>query len=472
MDWQLQLSKAIEKLHELKYRTKSIQVKTQDGCTSSGLVFASTRGLQSLSQHGHLMLMDSTHNTNSLKWLLYTLLVREETGCWLPAGHVLTSGQDSAILAEALTLFWEWTENCWQLRYCLTDDSAAEQAAIQQTFPKKEGEVQHLLCVVHSMRTIDQHLKSAICKSSRSHMITAMFTRKSLAGCEESVRATIAAAPDQVTRDYLSKNWLPTHMRWALYFQCHSCLLMQVQMTNAVEAWHSALKSNVTHRQKLTSFSLAGCTSTVAGLANQYEACAEKAEVDFRRCHLPELEDLPCALELPYPIQQLIATERRIARECIFESQQLPVLPDAAIGFEDWQCNCQFWVSYQLPCSHLLQIDLLFHVITDSMWDMYKHLFKDGSLEIYEKAGQDYTKEVVFTEVGAPAKRRLEMWERVDQLQATFYHLEEELTKAGPDVAEEVMTKWLDKLAIVTGSLADETIGGLLQAIGNPRRSN
>ena len=86
-----------------------------------------------------------------------------------------------------------------------------------------------------------------------------------------------------------------------------------------------------------------------------------------------------------------------------------PATVNAAIGFEDWQCNCQFWVSYQLPCSHLLQIDLLFHVITDSMWDTYKHLFKDGGLEIYEKAGQDYTKEVVFTEVGAPAKRRLEM---------------------------------------------------------------
>ena len=57
-------------------------------------------------------------------------------------------------------------------------------------------------------------------------------------------------------------------------------------------------------------------------------------------------------------------------------------------------------------------------------------------------------------------------------VQATFYRLEEELTKAGPDAAEEAMTKWLDKLAIVTGSLADETIGGLLQAIGNPRHSN
>ena len=108
-----------------------------------------------------------------------------------------------------------------------------------------------------------------------------------------------------------------------------------------------------------------------------------------------------------------------------------------------------------------------------SLWDTYKHLFKDGGLEIYEKARQDFAKEVVFTEVGAPAKRRLEMRERVDQLQATFYRLEEELTKAGPDAAEDAMTKWLDKLAIVTGSLADETIGGgLLQAIGNSRRGD
>ena len=74
-DWQLQLSETIEKLHELKYRTKSIQVKTQDGRTFSGLVFASTRGLQSLSQRCHLMLMDSTHNTNSLPLQLQASLI-------------------------------------------------------------------------------------------------------------------------------------------------------------------------------------------------------------------------------------------------------------------------------------------------------------------------------------------------------------------------------------------------------------
>lgn len=136
----------------------------------------------------------------------------------------------------------------------------------------------HLQCNVHSMRTIDRHFKGESYRKARGHMIAALVGRKTGPGCEISIRQAIAASPDQKTRDYIWNNWWPTRQNWAIFARQHSCLLMQVQTTNAVEAWHSALKST----GSLTQFSLTGCVNTVAALATQYDARAEKAAAQFR----------------------------------------------------------------------------------------------------------------------------------------------------------------------------------------------
>lgn len=105
--------------------------------------------------------MDATHDTNHLKWYLSTFMVRDEHKSWIPAAFFLYDRQDARIISESLLHIKGWTslycQRRWQPRYFLTDDSAAEQAAVQRAFPgliAGEMEVDHLLCVVHSERTL------------------------------------------------------------------------------------------------------------------------------------------------------------------------------------------------------------------------------------------------------------------------------------------------------------------------------
>jgi MULE transposase domain len=56
-----------------------------------------------------LSLMDATHKANLLKWLLYTVMVRNQYGSYVLAAHILTQKEDSDIIAAAL----------WEIRgYC------------------------------------------------------------------------------------------------------------------------------------------------------------------------------------------------------------------------------------------------------------------------------------------------------------------------------------------------------------------
>src|SRR4051812_23984277 len=105
--------------------------------------------------------MDATHKTNWLGWLLYTILVRDQYGSWIPVYHFLTKHGDGDIVQLCLSTVRKWvyqhTKKNWLLRYILTDDSAVEQKAVQRAFPglqAGEQEVTHLLCVVHSERTL------------------------------------------------------------------------------------------------------------------------------------------------------------------------------------------------------------------------------------------------------------------------------------------------------------------------------
>ncbi|MCJ1301534.1 hypothetical protein MMC08_004335 [Hypocenomyce scalaris] len=93
--------------------------------------------------------MDFTHNTNKLRWLLYTLVIRDKQRSWVPETHMLTAWEDSDIVAAELQAIKRWCHNQWHLHYMLTDDSADEQSAVQKTFlglSAGELEISHLLC--------------------------------------------------------------------------------------------------------------------------------------------------------------------------------------------------------------------------------------------------------------------------------------------------------------------------------------
>lgn len=68
-----------------------------DGETFDGLVFGHRERLRVLAKRGYLTLMDATHCTNEMRWLLYTLMVRNEQGNWIPGAHILTAKEDSDV---------------------------------------------------------------------------------------------------------------------------------------------------------------------------------------------------------------------------------------------------------------------------------------------------------------------------------------------------------------------------------------
>ena len=116
-------------------------VRELDGKPTHALLWASQEGLDTLARRGHLALMDATHKTNWLDWLLYTIMVRDEAGSWLPVSHFVTKTGDGDIVGVALRRAKDRARRYtaqgreWNCRYFLTDDSAVEQKAIGIAFP-------------------------------------------------------------------------------------------------------------------------------------------------------------------------------------------------------------------------------------------------------------------------------------------------------------------------------------------------
>ena len=75
-----------------------------EGFTSAayqGFAFATEANLQVLRKSGVLAIMDSTHKTNKHNWKLYTLIMRNTFGSWLPGGHFIVSSEEQHIVSKA-----------------------------------------------------------------------------------------------------------------------------------------------------------------------------------------------------------------------------------------------------------------------------------------------------------------------------------------------------------------------------------
>ena len=175
----------------------------------------------------------------------------------------------------------------------LTDDSAVEQCAVRKAFPglsAGEQEVTHLLCRVHSQRTLLTKLPGLGNQKTREHLLAALYNRKTKPGCEESITAALDAAPAN-KHSYVLKEWWNTRADWANYNRCHSSLLLQVSSTNVVESWHAALKNGV--KAAMTNWSLFGIVYHLANTADQWDKKAAKVAADFRTKHLSDAVDIP-----------------------------------------------------------------------------------------------------------------------------------------------------------------------------------
>ena len=102
--------------------------------------------------------------------------------------------------------------------------------------------------------------------------------------------------------------------------------------TNAVESWHSSLKTYVKgiiipqrlrFYYKLTyilgkaaiqKFSLTEAANHVLRIGDQWEIRAQKAAIDFRTTRTPECQDYPQLALFPYLVQSLLVEQYKIAQ--------------------------------------------------------------------------------------------------------------------------------------------------------------
>jgi len=102
--------------------------------------------------------------------------------------------------------------------------------------------VEHLLCTVHPMRTLNKRFKSEADKPIFNALRQAMYTLRRTR-CLDLYGEAIFLARDKKTKNYICTYWLDTSRKWAMYACSHSPLLQQITSINGAEAWHRQLKA-------------------------------------------------------------------------------------------------------------------------------------------------------------------------------------------------------------------------------------
>ena len=268
----------------------------------------------------------------------------------------------------------------------MTDDSAIEQRTIRLAFPglkAGEQEVTHLLCSVHSNRTLLRRLGTTAHKPIYQLLKHAMYCFtgiKNRSLCEEAIAAAIASG-DEATAKYIHTYWLQTASKWGMYARQHCPLLLQVTTTNACEAWHRKLKSGaVLSKGQIASHGIYGMVLNIIGAANDVDNRAATVKSQFRNRKLAICKQYHEIGQLPVPIQKLLAREVDAVAAHIAEGK-------VSDFDENLQCHCQFHRQYLLPCRHIFHFDSDVKVLTPTWWAAYVDMFEDGGMEVYESSG-------------------------------------------------------------------------------------
>ena len=439
-----------------EFRVCKVSSVYADGIMLARLMF--------LQRRGYLALMDFTHNSNALKWKLFTVMARSEHGKWIPCAHMLSPTEDGNIVGAFLRKIKDWCggRGAWRLRYMITDDSA--QKAVRLAFrglEEGEQQVDHFLCRKHSERTLRLKLAGDICKASFEHLYKALYYRFSEQGCLDEIHAAIAKAPDS-KKEYIRQWWLDTRRLWANYARQHSCLLLQITTKNPVELWHHSLKIHAQGKGAMLRFSLSEVASYTLKIADQWELREEEAAVSFRTQQSAECITYPQLARFPGPIQKLIVGQLKKALEAQDEGDitKLGEIPRNLNN--ELSCTCLFYRQYQLPCSHLWQFNLMSNEFTEADWNRWAYLFEEGGFEIYENITRD-----IYDEPDGPSKHMLDVREVLDEIKAKFYELEAGTAKWEDDVRERISAQWVAMLRQMTGPIRQRGAQEALQELAN-----
>ena len=259
-------------IDQLPIRWAPLDLPDDGNCRSRGVVWASQCQLQNLAtESGALFLMDATHKTNNLSWSLFTIYIRDASGSWMPAGHMLLERQRASLIALAIRKLQEWVPE-WRPRYSVTDDSKAEQLAVRDAFVASG--IEQYLCQWHVRQLFVKHFRAKYYPEVLRHLEHALLHARS----EEQVREDLELAVGKLQKrkkspkangpeldekmNYLIRNWPASDShRWANWGRITNPLLLQVRTTSPLEGYHSRLKYKT--KADMPSWSLLGLMKDV-----------------------------------------------------------------------------------------------------------------------------------------------------------------------------------------------------------------
>ncbi|KAG0129827.1 hypothetical protein HOY82DRAFT_505303, partial [Tuber indicum] len=429
MSFQEDWDAATSFLGGIGYLWEKISATDYQGNSTAGLVFAYPTRLKILGERGYLTLFDSTHKLNLYSYNLFSFTCRDTYGNWVPGGHCLVERENSAILTTALQKLKIWSENKWRMVYALTDDSAVEQRAVKNAFPlytEPNGHLYgHLLCTVHSERTLQRRFNTKPNSQLLQCMRKAMFCYQEtqcIALCNEA----IGLSKSDKDRKYLQKEWLNTRAQWAMFARQHSQILRQVTTANPSEAWHEKLKGGAGLVKGETSkHGILGCVRTVHDCAHDIDNRVKKAQFDERTLQTTLTKRYPRLADFPYAVQRLMSTEESHVNSRIQEGR---IVEDFEFINSMYICHCRFFHRYQLPCRHIFQKDRQDSFLTTDLWAVYSLKFQENGMEVFETPISNTLSQTATTEPqGAEGRigRILQVREVNERIRSTFYKLKE-----------------------------------------------
>lgn len=468
------------------------------GRSSSAIVFADANRLDAdLARYGHLVCMDSTHKTNILGWKLFTIMLRDSAKCYRPFAHFLTSIEDSEIIALCLQQIIEWAPS-WRPVYFLTDDSAAERAAVKIAFGTG---IQHFLCVRHFDETLRRRFGQRTGYSDTlEHLLLALKTRTTRKSCEESIQAAIDTLPRESVVDgavdgaldgaldspfvdkqaqlgkikdpaqlkYIMKELVTNMASWANYSREQSPLLLQIRTTNANESFHAVLKTSG-NKVRMTAFSLKGIAQHTLKVADGWYRQAGQAAFKQRTSIHPFAVEHHWMRKLPFAAQEVVVEQMR--RGAVEHSKgNLRNLDDYR------RCTCRFFRAHELICSHIWAWQLEIHHLQPDDFESFTAKFKTSGWELFFDLDIDANIDTERAMTTRPiTKYVLDFKESTDQLSEKLFEFEERLrrlaathTTIDTQTIDRALTYWLDIYHRGVAPITTLTAEHALNMIGAP----
>lgn len=144
--------------------------KTSSKRAVNGVAVVPKEYVNRLTDNCFVVLLDATHNTNCWGWYLFTLLVRDKFGSWVPGGHFYTESQHASIIEAGFRAIRSFVAG-FQPTYIILDDSAAEQKAVRDL----QAGCTTLLCQKHWKDAIFKHISGPAYISTRRWVQKALY---------------------------------------------------------------------------------------------------------------------------------------------------------------------------------------------------------------------------------------------------------------------------------------------------------